>query len=72
LLELDIVEDTGIICLVEYEIEIGVIYDILYLADILFIVAIADFEAELEVLIVKYANIGLRVVPEGLDHTRLL
>ena len=66
--ELHVVEHLLILRLVEDEGEIGVVYDVLDLADVLLVVAVVHLEAKFQVLIVKHSQVGLRVVFEGFDH----
>ena len=69
LFELHVVEDGGIVGLIEEEAKVGVVDDVLDLADVLLVVAILGLEAQLEILIVEDSDVGLHVVLEQLDHS---
>lgn len=68
LFELHVIEDLLIFGLIKDEGEIGVIYDVFNLPDVLLEVAVIHLEAKFQVLIVKHSQVGLRIVFEDLDH----
>jgi hypothetical protein len=70
LLELQVIEDGAILAFLKDEGEVGIVDDILNLPDVLLVVAVSHLEAQLQVLIVENADVGLRVSAEDLDHPR--
>lgn len=69
LFELHVIEDTRIIGLIKQKAKVRIIDDILNLPDILLVVAILSLEAQLEILIVEDADVGLHIVLEELDYS---
>ena len=69
-LGLVVIEDVGIILLVENELEGGVVNQLLDLVNQLLRFGVVYLEAEFEVLVVEHFDMGLGVVKENLYHSR--
>jgi hypothetical protein len=69
LLELQVIEDLGVVLLIEHELKLVVVDELLNLPNVAFKVNVFEFEAELQVLVVEDSDVGLRVIAEVLDHS---
>lgn len=72
LFELKIVEQWRVFGVVEHKGEIGIVDNLLYLINVLLVITVIDFKAQLQILIVKHSNIGLYVVLKYFYHSRWL
>lgn len=67
--ELQVIEQLGVVLLIEDKLEFIVVDEFLDPADVALEVYIFQLEAELQVLVVEDADVGLRVVAEVFDHS---